>query len=325
MNTLPEARAGLLDFDQHAGGPEGLRAAEVISIVQVNIGLRCNLTCRHCHVNSSPRRKEQMEWPTMEAVLALATKASASVIDITGGAPEMHPDFRRFVEAIRRHRFDVIVRTNLTILLEEGYTDLPKFFSGHGVHLVASLPCYLESNVDAQRGDGVHQGSIAALRRLNAVGYGIESGLPLDLVYNPGGPSLPPPQAALEQDYRRELLERFGIHFTRLLTITNVPVGRFAGALRTPRRERYLDTLRANHNAETVRHLMCRHQISVRWDGTLFDCDFNLAAKRELASGLPRTIYDATPELLARRRIATADYCYACTAGAGSSCGGALV
>ena len=315
-------------FDQavaHGAAP-GLYAADAISVVQVNIGLRCNLTCRHCHVNSSPRRKERMDWSTMEAVMAFARNAGATIVDITGGAPEMHPEFRRFVEALRKQEFDVMVRTNLTILLEPGFDDLPEFFRRHRVKLVASLPCYLESNVDGQRGEGVYQASIDALRRLNAAGYGIDPELPLDLVYNPFGPELPPNQATLEEDYRRELRRRFDVRFTRLLTITNVPIGRFRGSLRRAKQEdAYLELLCDNHNAATVPHLMCRHQVSVRWDGMLFDCDFNLAANRGLVSGLPRAIRDATPADLNCRRIATADYCYACTAGAGSACGGALV
>lgn len=328
MTSIPQRSFGPTCFDDVVGtnGKAGLYAADSISVVQVNVGLRCNLTCRHCHVNSSPRRKEQMDWRTMEAVIAFAQTAEAREVDITGGAPEMHPEFRRFVEAIRSSNLDVMVRTNLTILLEPGFEDLPEFFFRNRVHLVASLPCYLESNVDGQRGDGVYRDSIEALRRLNTLGYGLDHTFRLDLVYNPTGPTLPPNQAALEEDYRRELWERFGIRFTRLLTITNVPIGRFRGALRRGQNgEGYVEALRASHNAATVEHLMCRHQISVRWDGTLFDCDFNLAEKRGLCPGLPRTIFDATPETVARRRIATAEYCYACTAGAGSSCGGALV
>ena len=215
-------------FDKRVSESEGQPLHGLsIDTVQVNVGLRCNLACHHCHVESGPNRMEEMAWETMVAVLDAAREARARTLDVTGGAPEMHPHFRRFVESARRDGLAVIVRTNLTILLEPGYEDLPAFFRGHRVHLIASLPCYLEANVDKQRGRGVYRESVDAILRLNAVGYGIDPDLPLDLVYNPGGPSLPPPQGRLEADYKRELAARFGIVFTRLLTITNVPIGRF--------------------------------------------------------------------------------------------------
>lgn len=267
-----------------------------------------------------------MDWETMESVLDLAGNLEAEVVDITGGAPEMHPDFKRFVIAARRQGRQVIVRTNLTILLEEGYGDLPVFFRDHRVRLVASLPCYQEENVDEQRGKGVYAGSIEALQRLNALGYGTDPNLQLDLVYNPVGPVLPPDQSELESDYRRELSERFGISFTHLHTITNVPIGRFRGDLRRGNRlESYQTLLREAFNPRTVDALMCRHQISIGWDGTLYDCDFNLAIGCPVGTTQSPNVRDVRPDELLNRRIFTGDHCFACSAGAGSSCGGALV
>jgi radical SAM/Cys-rich protein len=302
-----------------------LRAERRIGTVQVNIGLKCNLICRHCHVNSSPRRTETMTWETMESVLRLAEQLGAHTVDVTGGAPEMHPDCKRFVQAAREKGLSVIVRTNLTILLEPGYEDFIDFFREQQVELVASLPCYLEENVDAQRGEGVYHESIEAIRRLNAAGYGIDPELPLNLVYNPGGPSLPPNQAALEADYHRELGERFAIRFTHLHTITNVPIGRFRGDLRKgDRLKGYLQLLRDAFNPVTIKPLMCRHQISVGWDGTLYDCDFNLALRWAADVDQPN-VHDVDPASVVGRAIVTGDHCFACTAGSGSSCGGALV
>lgn len=302
----------------------GLHAADRLSTVQINIGLTCNLICTHCHVNSSPRRQEQMDWATLEAVLGLAESLQAEIIDITGGAPEMNPHFRGFVVEARRRGFSVMVRTNLTIALVQGYEDLPAFFRDNRVRLVASLPCYLEENVDNQRGEGVYAESIEVLRRLNAIGYGIDPGLELHLVYNPLGPSLPPAQSSLEADYKRELAQRFGISFTSLYTITNIPIGQFKGDLRKQGKlAPYMDTLRGAYNPDTVAPLMCRHQIHVGWDGTLYDCDFNFALGMRACGGVNVREVDAAT--LRGRRIATGDHCFACTAGAGSSCGGALL
>jgi len=303
-----------------------LRAAPTVGTIQVNIGLTCNLACHHCHVESSPSKTEQMDWPTIEAVLDAARKANAHTIDITGGAPEMNPHFRRFVEAARADGRHVMVRTNLTIMLEDGYEDLPAFFASHGVHLVASLPCYLESNVDKQRGKRVYKGSIEAIRRLNAVGYGVDDALPLDLVYNPGGPSLPPAGRSLEADYRRELDQRFGIRFTRLICITNMAIGRFLHDLRRDgKAKEYQQLLRESFNPDTVEPLMCRQQLHVSYDGTLHDCDFNYALGMPCHPDLPRRIEDFDPTAFAERRIVTGDHCFGCTAGRGSSCGGVLV
>jgi radical SAM/Cys-rich protein len=304
------------------GGP--LRA-EAIATLQVNIGLTCNLACEHCHVSSSPRRKEQMSWETMTHVLRAARAIGSPLLDITGGAPEMNPHFRRFVAAARGQGLPVQVRTNLTILLEPGYEDLPAFFSAHRVALVASLPCYTRDNVDRQRGEGVYDGSIEVLRRLNALGYGCREDLPLDLVYNPLGPSLPGNQTELEADYRSELRRRFGIEFTHLFTITNMPIGRFMTLLKKQNRaEAYRKLLRDAFNPDTIAPLMCRHQIEVDWNGTIYDCDFNLALRLPAGNGTPVNIRDFDSSLH-RRRIVTGNHCFGCTAGAGSSCGGALV
>jgi radical SAM/Cys-rich protein len=295
-----------------------------IDTVQVNIGLVCNLACLHCHVESGPKRTEAMSRETMAQVLTVAREAGARVVDITGGAPEMHPHFRWFVDEALALGATVMVRTNLTILLEDGYTDLPAWFAARRVHLVASLPCYTQENVDAQRGRGTYEGSIAALRVLNEVGYGVRQDLPLDLVYNPGGTGLPGPQAGLEADYRRRLHEDWGLSFTRLLTITNMPIGRFARDLaRDGRLTAYEQTLAHAFNPATVDGLMCRHQLHVAWDGRLYDCDFNYALDMGVL-GEATHIADVTPEAFLRRRIATAAHCFGCTAGAGSSCGGAL-
>ena len=314
-------------FDARVAGALGAARLTAASIrtVQVNIGLRCNLACHHCHVESGPKRSEVMDWPTMQLVLDAARAARAETLDITGGAPEMHPRFREFAAAAAAMGLRVMVRTNLTILLERGYEDLPEFFRDRQVHLVASLPCYLEPNVDKQRGKGVYGESIEAIRRLNALGYGSHERLALDLVYNPGGPKLPPPQDGLEVDYRRELLSRFGIRFTRLYTITNMAIGRFLHDLRRDGRDGdYLRLLREAFNPATVDGLMCRHQLHVGWDGTLYDCDFNFAIGLPVNPPARGHVTEFTPEAFLARRIATGEHCFGCTAGCGSSCGGAL-
>lgn len=305
-------------------GDGDLRARE-IDTIQVNIGLTCNLACHHCHVESSPKRTEQMSWETMEMVLRAAEAAGASTVDITGGAPEMNPFFRQFVAAARGRSLRVIVRTNLTILLTPEHAGLPEFFKEQRVHLVASLPCYLAENVDRQRGRNVHEGSIEVLRRLNAVGYGRTEGLEIDLVFNPSGPSLPPSQERLEADYRRVLRDDWGIEFNRLITITNMPIGRFQADLdRSGSGDAYWELLEQSFNPDTVPGLMCRNQVHVGWDGTLSDCDFNHALALPVVHGVPGHVRDFDAESLRRRRVATGRHCLGCTAGAGSSCGGSL-
>jgi len=299
--------------------------ARAIDTIQVNIGLTCDLACRHCHVESSPKRTEQMDWPTMMLVLQAARRANAKTLDITGGAPEMNPHLRRLITVAGCRDLGVLVRTNLTIMLREGFEDLPRFYAENAVHLVASLPCYLPTNVERQRGLHVYEKSIDVIQRLNNLGYGTDPTLTLDLVYNPLGPSLPPDQRMLEEDYCRELNQRFGIKFTRLITITNMPIGRFLRDLqRDGQDERYLQLLRQSFNPATVEGLMCRHQVHVSWDGTLHDCDFNYALRVGTTTPRARHIRDFDPRLLVRREIATGPHCFGCTAGHGSSCGGAL-
>lgn len=292
--------------------------------IQVNIGLKCNLACRHCHVESSPQRTESMSWQTMQAVLDWSQRLEIETLDVTGGAPEMHPSFRRFVSAARQLGLHVIVRTNLTVMLLEEQRDLPHWFARRQVHLVASLPCYLATNVDRQRGRQVHSQSIAVLRRLNEVGYGRRDELRLDLIYNPLGTKLPPDQSDLESAYRRELKRQFDIDFHRLATLANFPIGRFRRDLeRDGELEAYQSLLESSFNSATLPELMCRHQWHVGWDGTLYDCDFNCALGIP-AAGAPN-IRDVDPHAHRRRTIMTGDHCFACTAGPGSSCGGALV
>jgi radical SAM/Cys-rich protein len=319
--------AGMNDFEREIAemGADGLYSRK-IDILQVNLGLRCNQQCNHCHIEASPQRKEMMEWPTMQLVLEAAKKVDAPFIDLTGGAPEINPYFRRFVAALGQEGHTVQVRTNLTVLLEPGMEGMPEFLRKNQVRLVASMPCYLEENVRAQRGAGTYEKSIAAMKILNGLRYGSDPELPLTLVYNPGGPFLPPPQSALEEDYRRELGQRFGIVFSRLLTLTNMPLGRFRNELnRQDQHENYMRLLRNSFNPRTVSGLMCRNQLSVGWDGTLYDCDFNLALGLPVNHGAPDHIKNFNPEDLSARRIVTGDHCFGCTAGSGSSCGGALV
>ncbi len=304
---------------------EQLKSGEV-RVVQANLGLLCNLCCRHCHVEGSPLRTEIMSRETMQSLLRLVAEFPGVQIDLTGGAPEMNPNFRSLVATLRENGHPVQVRTNLTVFYEAGQTDTPEFLARHGVHLVASLPCYLDDNVDNQRGGGVYKRSIAAIKRLNALGYGRQPGLPLNLVYNPGGAFLPPDQKTLEDAYRRELNDRHGIEFSRLLTITNMPLGRFFLDLqRAGKAEVYLSLLRDHFNGDTLDGLMCRHQICVAWDGTLSDCDFNSVLGLSMADGIARHIDDIEPRQLQGRTIVTGEHCFGCTAGCGSSCAGALV
>ncbi len=301
--------------------------AEGISVLQVNVGRTCNQICHHCHVDAGPDRRERMDRETMQACLDALAAAAIPVLDITGGAPEMNPDFRWLVAEARALGSHVIDRCNLTILLAPGFRDLPEFLARHRVEVVASLPCYLQENTDAQRGDGVFARSIEALQQLNTIGYGRpDSGLDLTLVYNPIGVSLPPDQAALESTYRRELGARYGIVFTRLYTITNMPISRFLEDLvREQKLETYLQKLIDAFNPMAVAGLMCRTMLSVGWDGRLFNCDFNQMLDIPLQKGLPRHIRDFDASVLTDRSVAVGPHCFGCTAGAGSSCQGSVV
>jgi radical SAM/Cys-rich protein len=300
-------------------------------ILQVNVGKLCNLTCVHCHVNAGPKRKEIMTHETIDRVLEWLSKTEIPVVDLTGGAPEMIPDFRYFIERVRtlESPCHVIDRCNLTILLDPGYGELPEFLAKHKVEIIASMPCYTPENVNAQRGEGVFEASIAALRLLNDLGYGIASDLPLHLIYNPVGAFLPGSQAELEGNYKRELSEHFGIVFNRLYTITNLPIGRFASYLRHNNRlDEYMELLINSFNPATINGLMCRNTISVGWRGEVYDCDFNQQLGMQWSrngGSKPMFLWHIDPDSLEDREIMTGDHCFGCTAGAGSTCGGAIV
>ncbi len=302
-----------------------LRAAGVETL-QVNVGKFCNQTCRHCHVDAGPTRKEIMTRQTAELVVDVLKRHDIPNLDLTGGAPELNPNFRYLVGEARSLGRHVIDRSNLTVFFTEGQESLPEFLRDHQVEITASLPCYTLENVDTQRGKGVYAKSIEALQRLNRLGYGQPgSGLALNLVYNPLGPALPPPQEKLEADYRRELGERHGIVFNRLLTLANMPISRFLTDLtRHGNYDRYMDLLIEKFNPQTVEGVMCRTLVSVGWDGRLYDCDFNQMLEMPINHGLPRHLRDFDAFLLARRDIRTGAHCFGCTAGSGSSCRGAL-
>lgn len=295
--------------------------------LQANLGYRCNQACLHCHVAASPKRTETMSWTTMETLLAFAERHAIRQFDLTGGAPELNPDFRRLVDAARARGISVIDRCNLTILSEPGQEDLAEFLASRQVEIVASLPCYLEENVNRQRGDGVFAASLAGLRRLNAIGYGQPgSGLTLNLVYNPGGPSLPPEQVALEAAYKQELASRYGVVFNQLFVLANMPIKRFGSELLAGGHfHNYMATLKGAYRAENLPGVMCRSLISVGWRGEVFDCDFNQMLDLPLGNpGQPVFLADLLADELENRPIHVADHCYGCTAGQGSSCGGAL-
>jgi radical SAM/Cys-rich protein len=296
--------------------------------LQVNVGYRCNQSCVHCHVNAGPHRTEQMGSDVIEQVLAVLERRSISTLDITGGAPELNPHFRTLVKRARALGVRVIDRCNLTILDVPGQEDLAEFLASEQVEITASMPCYLEDNVDRQRGKGVFDGSIRALKRLNALGYGIAgSDLTLNLVYNPQGPSLPPGQAELEADYKRILGDQYAISFNRLFTLANMPIQRFGSILISKGEfNRYLALLHGAHRAENLEGVMCRNLISVDWRGMLYDCDFNqmLDLPAIGADRRPLHISDLLTLDVANSPIQVAGHCYGCTAGQGSSCGGAL-
>jgi radical SAM/Cys-rich protein len=300
-----------------------------VDVLQVNMGRYCNLACVHCHVESGPTRTEMMSRETVDGVLRFLNATNIPTLDITGGAPELHPDFDYLVVAARRLKRHVMDRCNLTVIFEPGKDYLPEFFKQHEVELVCSLPCYSQENVDKQRGKGTFDLSIRAFQRLNEIGYGQpDSKLILNLVYNPVGPHLPPPQAPLEQDYKRILRREFGIVFNQLFCLTNMPITRYATHLKLRGEyDRYVQLLEANFNPATVDQVMCRNLISVGWSGKIYDCDFNQMLDMPISDndGSALSISTVSSDQLLDRSIAIGNHCYACTAGAGSSCGGSLV
>jgi radical SAM/Cys-rich protein len=317
LAALPLART----FEDAAGALTTTR----VGVLQINVGRRCNQACRHCHVDAGPDRTEVMTPEVIDACLRLLGSSDIATLDITGGAPELHPDFRDIVRRARAAGRHVIDRCNLTITQLPNYADLPEFLAAHQVEVIASLPSVAARQTDAQRGGGVFDDSIAALRRFNALGYGVEgSGLLLNLVTNPVGAFLPGSQRALEADWKRELQRRHGVLFNRLYTITNMPISRYLQFLiDSGNLEAYMDKLVAAFNPAAVDGLMCRFTLSVGWDGRLYDCDFNQMMDLGTAAEAPQTIFDATAASLANRRIVVGPHCFGCTAGAGSSCGGA--
>ncbi len=298
-----------------------------ISVLQVNLGYQCNLQCNHCHVNAGPRRTEMMSPEHIAAIIELSDQHLFSTLDLTGGAPEMHPQFRELVSAVRERGIHVLDRCNLTILEEPEQQGLAEFLAENCVEVVASLPCYLQENVDAQRGTGVFDDSIRGLQRLNAIGYGREESKQLNLVFNPQGASLPPPQQLLELDYKQRLKNDHGIEFNHLLTITNMPIQRFGSALLSRGEfDSYMQLLRESYQQQNLDAVMCRSLVSVDWQGQLFDCDFNQMLELPMRSeaGEPLQLTQLAELQLAGRSVEVRGHCYGCTAGQGSSCGGAL-
>ena len=299
-----------------------------LETLQVNVGYQCNQTCVHCHVNAGPSRTEAMSRETVDEAIAFLETTGVGTLDITGGAPELNKHFRALVLAARRLGIHVIDRCNLTVLEQPGQEDTAEFLAANAVEIIASLPCYLEENVDAQRGKGVFEASIRVLRRLNRLGYGQPgSGLSLNLVYNPQGPTLPPPQAPLEADYQRHLQERYDVRFNRLYVLANMPIQRFGSLLISKGRfEEYLGLLKGAYQPQNLESVMCRTLVSVDWRGYLYDCDFNQMLELPLRlAGRPRVhLRDLASRRLDGNVIQVKDHCYGCTAGQGSSCGGAL-
>ncbi len=318
------------DFDAalSASGTPLTRARP--EILQINVGKLCNLTCVHCHVNAGPGRKEIIAGETIDRILEWFAKTDIPTLDLTGGTPEMVPDFRRLVESVRNFPQPrrVMDRLNATILGEPGYEWAAEFLAAHRIEIIASMPCYEPANVNAQRGDGAFDASIAAFQKLNALGYGREPDLQLHFVYNPNGAFLPPDQVELEADYKREMAEHFGIVFNNLYCIANMPIARFASYLkRNNQYADYLVTLKDAFNPGTVEGLMCRNTINVSWEGDVYDCDFNQMMNLPLegAEGARLKLWDLDPAAFAEVPIRTGNHCFGCTAGSGSSCGGALV
>lgn len=292
-----------------------------LEIMQINVGKLCNLSCKHCHVSAGPNRKEIMSLSTMKDCLQVFKENNFTILDITGGAPEMNPNFKWLVKEACNLNAKVIVRTNLVILAKEGYTDLPEFYAKNKVEVVSSLPYYTEKNTDKQRGDGIFNTSISMLQKLNSLGYGMKDDLILNLVYNPGGAFLPPPQTAMENEYKKNLKNKYNINFNNLFTITNNPVGRFLSFLeKSNNTKAYMERLYNSFNTSTLRSMMCRNQLSISWDGHLYDCDFNQALDLKV-NGIS-SIEDLKGKKIDKRQIKFKNHCYACTAGSGSSCGG---
>lgn len=299
-----------------------------LSILQVNLGYVCNQQCLHCHVNAGPKRSEIMKKETIEQIIEFLDASEVKLLDLTGGAPELNPNFRYLVEKARLLGVTVLDRCNLTILNEPGQEDLAAFLAENNVEITASLPCYIEDNVNKQRGKGVFEGSIQGLRKLNALGYGqADSGLTLNLVYNPVGPYLPPSQVTLEVDYKKHLGDDYGVRFNNLFTITNMPIQRFGSTLVSKGQfDDYMKLLRESFHTANLENVMCKNLISVDWKGNIYDCDFNQMLKLPATvSKKPKThIADMIGEDFKDKPIVVMDHCYGCTAGQGSSCGGAL-
>jgi radical SAM/Cys-rich protein len=332
MNQVVEAQI-ITSFDRRI---QKLLTKTKITVLQINLGRICNLACNHCHVEAGPKRTENLSSEIVQQIIELIDKFSQiETIDLTGGAPELHYGFKPLVEAGKKHQKEIIVRSNLTIFFESGYEALPEYFAENRLRVVASLPCYLEDNVDKQRGAGIYNSSIKALQKLNALGYGREPNLILDLVYNPPLPKndkfiLPPDQTQLEQDYKIYLQEKYAIEFNHLFTITNLPIGRTKDYLQRQGLDiAYLEFLASNYNPATLEHLMCRNQLSIDYLGNVYDCDFNqmenLPATTAGGKNLTVSKLLELGSIDVIDRIKTAPFCYGCTAGSGSSCGGALL
>lgn len=318
----PHSTAGRTGFrDRVASLGQRPLSAREIGVLQVNLGYRCNMGCGHCHLSAGQGRTESMSGATVRNVLTVLRENPIDTLDVTGGAPELNPAFRDLVAEARSLGKKVIIRTNLTVFFEQGMKDLPDFYKEKKVEVIASLPCYLEENVNAVRGRAAFAKSLDALRELNSLGFGREeTGLALNLVYNPAGPFLPPLQAALESDYKKELKARYGISFTRLYTFTNMPLGRFRDSLAARGElEKYLSLLASAFNPAALDRVMCRSLLNVGWDGRLYDCDFNQALGMTVNAGGIRAIRDFDHQVLSARTIAVDDHCYGCTAGQGST------
>ena len=299
---------------------------ESIDTLQINIGYKCNQACKHCHVNSSPSRTEMMSEKILDLIPKIINKFNIKTLDITGGAPEMNPNFKKLILSLKNQNINIIDRCNLTIFFEKGYGDLPDFLAENKVIITASLPCYEKENVEKQRGTGVFDKSINAIKILNNLGYGkTDTGLVLNLVYNPINPTLPPPQEKLEVDYKKALYEKYNITFNNLYTITNMPINRYADFLKmTGELEKYFELLANNFNQQNLKNLMCKKTISIDWEGQIYDCDFNQQLKLKSESG-PKNLYELLDYASSfDYEIAAKNHCFACTAGSGSSCGGSL-